>query len=156
MDSPWPALSKGGRERWVTRLNALNPRIAALAGRPALVLRDAPGRATPVKEREFTWLEVDLTWLHHRAHMQGADVRSMRAVAAYVLATLYAQAGGLPLTDPFAGLVLAELRLPLAPAQTFAASLNPLDPLRSNVPADLRLTALTTAYGAASSTRSRS
>lgn len=142
----WPALSKGGYDRWRTRLHRLNPRVAACVPRPALTLRDTPGAAQVSPAGEFAWLDVDHTWLYHRARMQGTTSREMRSVAAYVLAVVYARHAGAPLEDLFAGMTLAALQLPLAPAQQFAASLNPLDALESRATLAVRLSGLAAGY----------
>ncbi len=143
-----PRLSKGGRERWEKRLHRLNGRMPLAMGRPILHLEDVDGRADVASRGEFRWMEVDFTWLFHRANMQGQGAKTSLAVAVYVLGTLYARTADVHLPDPLVGRALRILGLPLEPAQTFATSLNPLDPLRVATEPQARVFGLALGYGA--------
>jgi len=143
-----PRLSKGGRERWEKRLHRLNGRMPLAIGRPLLHLEDVDGRADLASRGEFQWMEVDFTWLFHRGAMQGRGLKTSYSVAVYVLGTLYARAADVHLADPVVGRALKILKLPLEPAQMFATSLNPLDPLRVATDPQARVFGLALGYQA--------
>ncbi len=114
------------------------------------VLKPVPRKADVVRETRsgetFTWIELDIDWLFHRARMHGEGFAAQRAVAAYALGTLTLRASGVHLPDALIGRALQQLNLPIEPAQAFAASLGPLDPLQVPTDPQVRVAGLQLGY----------
>jgi hypothetical protein len=144
----FPKLSKGGYDRWATRLGRLEHRMSHALGFPPLALEDVPGRADVAEREGVRWLEVDFAWLYHRARAHGPTPQAQRSVAAYAIGVLYARAHGNSIGDPLVGRALRTLKLPLEPAQAFAATLTPIDPLRLTTDPRARVFGLGLGYSA--------